>query len=489
MSRLQSPAIFAHFVGMSDPRRPNARRHELLDLIVIALCAAICGSESWADVERFGREKEAWFRRFLRLEHGIPSHDTFGRVFARLDTGEFLGCLQNWVASLQHSMAGQHVALDGKTLRRSFDTAEGLPALHLVSAWASGLRLSLGHVAVDDKSNEIPAAVQLLNLLELQGAVVTLDAMHCQKETAATIRRRGADYLLSVKGNPPQLHAAVQQAFAAQGDRDFEQTRRHVTLDRKRRERREYYCLETPAEIRAQWPQAKSIVMVYRQREVQGKASDETAYFVSSLPPRVKTLARYIRAHWSIENSLHWVLDVTFSEDASRIRQGNAPEIAAVFRRLALSILQQDTTLKENIRGKRVRAGWNNDTLERILCGKKVAAVALLEPALLVPGQHPLRAGRLAVVGAHLISRGRHRVFVAPRAGGVVLPAFGGPGRLGPDQRHFRPQQLAAEVVVQRLLQFHARRRPSVLGLCRARRRASDYNAAHEVLAAGHVPG
>jgi len=370
MPGLQTVELLTHFEGVSDPRRGNARRHLLMDMIVIALCAAICGAESWVDVARFGREKREWFRRFLRLEHGLPSHDTFGRVFARLDTGEFLGCLQNWVASLKRSLAGEHVALDGKTLRRSFDTAEGRPALHLVSAWASGLRLSLGHVAVDDKSNEIPAAVELLNLLELQGAVVTLDALHCQKETAATIRRRGADYVLSVKGNQPTLHAAVQSLFAAHGESDFRETRRHVTLDRKRRERREYYSLQAPADLRAAWPGLQSVVMVYRQRQVGGQLRDETAYFISSLPPKVRRLARYVRAHWSIENSLHWVLDVVFSEDHSRIRKGHGPEIASVFRRLALSILQQDTSLTENLRGKRVRAGWNNATLEGILCGK-----------------------------------------------------------------------------------------------------------------------
>jgi predicted transposase YbfD/YdcC len=366
---LQSIEILTHFEGVTDPRRPNAR-HALSDLIVIALCAAICGANTWVDVARFGREKRDWFRRFLELEHGIPSHDTFSRVFARLDTGEFLGCLQSWVAHFQHSLQGEHVALDGKTLRGSFDRAEGQPALHLVSAWASGLRLSLGHVAVDDKSNEIPAAVQLLNLLELQGAVVTLDAMHCQKETAATIRRRGADYVLSVKGNQPTLHESVQQWFTEQGEHDFADTTRHVTLDRKRGERREYYCLPAPRSLQAAWPGVQSVLMVYRQRTIGGELRDETAYFLSSLPPKVRRLAHYVRAHWRIENSLHWVLDVNFSEDDSRIRKGHGPEIASVFRRLALMILQQDTSLKENLRGKRIRAGWNNDTLEGILCGK-----------------------------------------------------------------------------------------------------------------------
>jgi predicted transposase YbfD/YdcC len=348
----------------------------LLEMIVIALCAAICGAEGWADVERFGKAKRVWLARFLTLEGGIPSHDTFGRVFARLDTSEFLTALHNWVQTLRLSLKDQPIAIDGKTLRRSFDHATGKSALHLVSAWASDLRVSLGQVAVEEKSNEITAVPKLLELLELTGAVVTLDAMHCQTDTATAIRSRGADYILTVKGNQPGLYGRLLELFEGYGELDYRVPglRKHRTFkrDHGRTEERIYYVIDAPPELRRQgtWQDLQTVGMVYRRRVVGEKVSEEVSFFISSLPPLVKRLAKLLRGHWGIENSLHWVLDVTFSEDASRIRQGAGPEIAGIFRRLALSILQQDTTLKENIRGKRLRAGWNEDTLEAILTGK-----------------------------------------------------------------------------------------------------------------------
>jgi predicted transposase YbfD/YdcC len=267
----------------------RTKRHLLIDMAAIALCAAICGAEGWADVERFGKKKE-WFARFLDLPNGIPSHDTFGRVFARLDTSEFYACLQRWIRSLNTAISDHGVRLDGKTLRHSFDTAAGKDALHLLNAWSSDLQVCLGQLAVDEGSNEITAVPKLLDLLELTGAVVTLDAMHCQKETA-------------------------------QGE----------------------------------WADLKTIGMVYRERELNGTDSHEVVFFISSLPPSVQRLAKHLRGHWGIENSLHWSLDVTCGEDKSRIRVGSAPEIAAGFRRLALSILKRDTSVKKcSIRGKRL---------------------------------------------------------------------------------------------------------------------------------------
>jgi predicted transposase YbfD/YdcC len=369
-----TPELFTHFADLRDPRTGNAQRHNLLDMIVVALCATICGAESWADVERFGKSKQDWFLGFLRLEQGIPSHDTFGRVFARLDTEEFFACLQRWIASLQLPLSGRAVAIDGKTLRRSFDNATGKSALQLVSAWAGELRLSLGQVAVDDHSNEIPAVAKLLELLDLEGAVVTLDAMHCQKETIAKIHQRGADYVVRVKANQPALHDQLQQLFIAYGEDDYHAVRRCARTERRRGrvERREYYVARAPRELTAsgQWKDVRSVGMVYRHREHAVQQSDEVTFFISSLPPKVRALAQHVRGHWGIENSLHWVLDVTFSEDASRIRKGKGQEIAAAFRRLALSILQRDTTLKENTRGKRLRAGWENRVLEGILTAK-----------------------------------------------------------------------------------------------------------------------
>ena len=373
MARVGVVAIRERFAKLTDPRVDRTKDHLLSDMVVIALCAAICGANSWADVERFGNSKLDWLLRFLDLPNGIPSHDTFGRVFSRLDTSEFLTCLHNWLRSLGLALKEKHVAIDGKTLRRSFDKAKGKSALHLVSAWASDLRISLGQVAVDDKSNEITAVPQLLAVLELTGAVVTLDAMHCQKATTAAIKAQGADYVLTVKDNQPGLHAMLANLFTDYADRDFKvpgmRSFKKSERSHGRDERREYYVIAAPPELRKslEWIGVKTIGMVYRYRQVNDKIQEEVTYFISSLPPEVKRIARLVRGHWGIENTLHWTLDVVFGEDQSRIRKGQGPEIASVFRRLALMLLQQDTSEKGSIRGKRLQAGWNTDVLERIL--------------------------------------------------------------------------------------------------------------------------
>ena len=366
-------AIFEHFNPLTDPRIDRHKIHSLHEMVVVALCAAICGADSWADVERFGNTKLPWFRRFLKLENGIASHDTFGRVFALLDTSEFLECLQSWVEHFQSALQEQGVAIDGKTIRRSFDRATGQSALHVVSAWATDLCVCLGQVAVDSKSNELTAVPKLLELLELSGAIVTLDAMHCQKKTAAAIRSKEANYILLVKGNQPKLYQELLDQFTQYGEQDYQVRglRRHTTTEKShgRVERREYYVAPAPAHLKVIWKDIQTIGMVYRQRQVKGKLHEETVFFISSLPPRVRKLAKHLRGHWGIENSLHWVLDVVFREDDSRIRKGNGPEIASMFRKLALTILQRDTTIKSSIRGKRLQAGWNNDILEAILAG------------------------------------------------------------------------------------------------------------------------
>ena len=368
-------AILTRFEKLTDPRVERTKWHLLLDMVTIALCGAICGANSWVDVEKFGVAKREWFARFLELPNGIPSHDTFGRVFARLDTQEFLICLQNWLRSLHLSLKDQGVAIDGKTLRGAFDAASGKSALHVVSAWASGLRLSLGQVAVDGKSNEITAVPKLLELLELTGAVVTMDAMHCQKDTLTAIRAKGADYLIAVKDNQPKLHNLLQELYIAYGERDYKapglRSYRTVERNRGRDETRICYVAPAPLELQKhpQWTDVKSVVMIYRECQRNGKLQQEVSFFISSLPPQVKRIARYIRGHWGIENTLHWTLDVIFSEDRSRIRTGNAPEIASIFRKLALMVLQRDTSSKGSLRGKRLQAGWNEDFLGRILCG------------------------------------------------------------------------------------------------------------------------
>jgi predicted transposase YbfD/YdcC len=371
-----SIAILTHFEGLTDPRVDRGKLHKLIDVLGIALCAFLCGAEGWEDVERYGRIKRKWLAKWLELPNGIPSHDTFRRVFNALKPAEFVACLQSFVATLQEEMQGRHIAIDGKTVCGSFDKATNRAALHLVSAWSSEVGISLGQVAVDQKSNEITAVPSLLALLELEGATVTLDAMHCQKETAAAIRGRDADYVLAVKANQEKLHEAVHEAFLLYAEKDFSsrRLRRHTTQEHchGRQERREYFVAPAPQALAdsGEWRDLASIGMVIRTRQLDGQEpSEEVSYYISSLPPKVKRFARVVRGHWSIENSLHWSLDVTFAEDRCRIRRGKGPENVALLRRLTLSILKQDTSLDESLRGKRLMAGWNNRTLERILCG------------------------------------------------------------------------------------------------------------------------
>ena len=365
-------AVFTSFEDLTDPRIERTRVHDLFELVVVALCGTIAGADSWADIERFGNQRLSWLRTFLKLTEGIASHDTFGRVFARLDPAELVGCIQQWLEEIGREI-GSHIAIDGKTLRGSFDKAASKNPLHLVSAWASEARLTLGQIAVDSKSNEITAIPLLLELLDLKGATVTIDSMGCQKEIAAKIVAGGGDYLLALKDNHPTLHEAVCQEFTAALDADTPppEMRRHVTVEtsRGRQERREYVALPAPKSLFgfADWVGLATLVMVVRITETGGVEKGEVSYYLSSLPAKVKKLAKLIRQHWSIESQLHWVLDVTFTEDASRIRQRHAPQTSAMLRRLAVSILSSDTSIKDNIRGKRYRACLSTDVLEQLL--------------------------------------------------------------------------------------------------------------------------
>ena len=365
-------AVFTPFEDLTDPRIERTRVHNLFEVVVVALCGTIAGADSWADIERFGNHRLPWLRTFLKLEGGIASHDTFGRVFSLLDPAELVGCIQQWLHEIGREI-GRHIAIDGKTLRGSFDKAAGRNPLHLISAWASDARLTLGQVAVDSKSNEITAIPLLLELLDLKGATVSIDAMGCQKEIAAKIVAGGGDYVLALKDNHPTLHEAVSKEFTAvlEADAPTPGMRRHVTVEtnRGRKERREYMVLPAPKSLLglADWVGLATLVMVLRITEIDGVETGEISYYLSSLPPKVKTLATAIRQHWSIESQLHWILDVTFTEDASRIRKRHAPQTSAMLRRLAVSILSSDTSVKDSLRGKRYRACLSTDTLERIL--------------------------------------------------------------------------------------------------------------------------
>lgn len=364
--------VFTTFENLPDPRIERSRRHELFDLVVVALCATIAGADGWVDIERFGIERLAWLRTFLPLAHGIPSHDTFGRVFARLDPARLAACVRQWLDDMGREI-GQHIAIDGKTLRRSFDKAAGKNPLHLVSAWAGDARLTLGQIATEAKSNEITAIPLLLELLDLEGATVTIDAMGCQKEIAQKVIDAEGDYLLALKDNHPNLCEAVDEEFTKALDADVPPhgLRRYTTVEtnRGRQERRAYFALPAPKTLPgfAEWASLATIVMVIRVTMVNGRERGEVSYFLSSLPAKVKGLAKLIRQHWSIENQLHWVLDVIFTEDSSRVRKRNAPQTSAMLRRLAVSILSSDTSLKDTLRGKRYRACLSTDVLERIL--------------------------------------------------------------------------------------------------------------------------
>jgi predicted transposase YbfD/YdcC len=372
---LAQTSVVRHFGGLNDPRRERGRLHNLCDMIAIALCAVICGAESWEDVGEYARQKEPWLKTFLRLPNGVPSHDTFNRVFRLLKAKAFQACFARWMQGLVEATEGRLVAIDGKTLRHSFDRTADKSALHTISAWAVANGVSLGQRAVDGDSNEITAVPELLKLLELEGAIVTYDAMGCQKEIAQVIRDAGADYVLAVKKNQPRLYedmlAALEQAFEGPRGESY----RLFTTDEKghgRHERREYAVTNDLSKIRDRdlWPGLRSLAMVCSERTIDGKTTTESRYYISSCSGSVRQIAGAIRGHWGIENTLHWSLDVTFGEDAHCLRKDHGPENMAMLRRAALSLVKQERVEKGSLRRKRLRAGWNNAYLEKLLkCG------------------------------------------------------------------------------------------------------------------------
>lgn len=368
--------IQTHFADLEDPRIDRTRLHDLMDILVIAICAVLCGAEGWEDIAKYGRAKQGWLQTFLRLPHGIPSHDTFRRVFCLLDPAAFLECFQRWIDALSEGLGIKRIAIDGKTVRRSFDRAAGKAALHLVSAWATEQHLVLGQVAVDTKSNEITAIPKLLELLDVSGALVSIDALGCQKEIAAKIRAGGGDYVLSVKDNQPHLLEDIQQCFAKGLDTDFagmEHSYHEECYDGHGRVER--HCVHTilnPGGIRDQalWQDLQALTIVFSERQEQGKEkTEELRYYIGSRAAKAKTYANSIRSHWGIENGLHWVLDVCFDEDGCRMRTDHSPQNMALLRRLALCLLKKHSG-KGSIRGKRLQSGWNDDFLLEMLSCK-----------------------------------------------------------------------------------------------------------------------
>lgn len=373
--------LVAALAAVPDPRRQCQNlRHLLVDVLVLGFCGVLCGSDDFVEIEEFARAKEEFFGRFLELPHGIPSHDTFRRVFQAIAPLAFQQCLTAWLQDKRPTApdgpsVDHVVAIDGKTLRRTFDRRRGLGALHLVSAWATSHGITLGQVAVEDKSNEITAIPHLIDLLDLKGCVVTIDAMGCQKEIAAKIVGKEADYVLAAKENQPALYEQVTTYFLEQFDAETPNSRlrhqREVEKGHGRTETRDTFVVPAPKPVVSTgvWVGLASFVMVLRHcvDHTTGRASDEVRYFISSLPAQVKRLAGAVRQHWGIENGLHWVLDVAFNEDRMRQRDRNGIENLALLNRLAVSVLRQDKTVKAGVKCKRKTAGWDDNYLLHLL--------------------------------------------------------------------------------------------------------------------------
>jgi predicted transposase YbfD/YdcC len=375
-------SLLTHFAGLPDPRINRRREHDLIDVLLIAVCTLLCGGESFNDMADFGLAKQGWFKTFLTLRHGIPSHDTFNRVFAALDPKAFLECFLRWTQSVRRAVPGEIVALDGKALRRAL--AQDQSIKYIVSAWAESNSLVLGQLKVADKSNEITALPELLRVLELSGCIVTVDAMGCQKKIAREIKEADADYVLALKGNQETVHAEVKtfldQTLAEKQGPRLPGARlsppaaalaawETVEKDHGRLEIRRYYQSDHLAWFAdlAKWEGLQSVGLVEAVREVGGQRTVERRYYLSSLPLDVETFARAVRGHWSVENKLHWVLDVCFREDQSRARAGFAAENLATLRRLALNLLKQEKTKKRGIKGKMLNAAWDHAYLLRLL--------------------------------------------------------------------------------------------------------------------------
>ena len=378
MQATKVATIAEHFSGVQDPRVERTKEHSLVNIIVIAICGVICGADTWVDIEHFGQAKADWLAQFLDLENGIPAHDTFGRVFARLDPEEFQAGFISWIQAVSKITAGEIVAIDGKQLRRSHDGRLGKKAIYMVSAWATGNHLVLGQRKVDEKSNEITAIPKLLELLALAGCIVTIDAMGCQTEIAAEIVAQDADYVLALKGNQGRLHEDVAEMFTYFEKIDFagvvHDYHRSVNGGHGRFEIRECWTFDPHQwadhfRTLQHWPQLRTVVMVVAQRQTDAQVTRETRFYISSLESDARQLLQAIRSHWGIENSLHWVLDIAFREDDSRIRTDHAPENMAVLRHIALNLLKQEQSAKCGIHAKRLKCAWDEDYLMQVLQG------------------------------------------------------------------------------------------------------------------------
>jgi predicted transposase YbfD/YdcC len=373
---MEGISIREQFATLEDPRVERTKHHQLLDIITIALCAVICGADTWVDIEAWGQAKQAWLETFLVLPNGIPSHDTFGRVFARLNPEQFQRCFLEWVQAVNSVLPMQQIALDGKTVRRSHDRRAGKKAIHLGSAWAAANRLVLAQVKVEEKSNEMTAIPLLLAQLELAGCMVSIDAMGCQTAIAKRIKDQDGEYVFGLKGNQGTLHREVEESLTHAQATQFAGIAHddHKTVDKAhgRLEIRESWTIFEPdsiASLNAQqsWKGLRRIGMVRAQRRIGEQMTQETRYYIMSLAGSAKTFARAVRGHWGIENRVHWVLDMAFDEDHSRMRKEFSPENFAVLRHMALNLLKHERTAKCGTKAKRLKAGWSEDYLCKVL--------------------------------------------------------------------------------------------------------------------------
>jgi predicted transposase YbfD/YdcC len=377
-------SIAKYFSKIRDPRIERSKRHRLLDILIMAICGVICGADSWVDIELFGKTKIDWLKTFLKLPNGIPSHDTFGRVFAALNPQEFESSFMEWVQAINQTTGscaltqGQVIAIDGKQLRGSHDSGIGKNAIYMVSAWATENQLVLGQRKVDDKSNEITAIPKLLKLLEVKGCIVMVDAIGTQTKIAKTIIEQGGDYILAVKENQGHLYEDIHDVFADNQQFNYEgiphSYAKVVNKDHGRIEIRQCWAISDPeylANIRdlKRWEGIQTLVMILSERRIGDESEVQDRYFISSLESNAHKILRAKRSYWGIENRLHWVLDIAFNEDRSRVRKDNAPQNFAVLRHMALNLLKQEKTAKGGIKAKRLQCGWNVDYLLKVLAG------------------------------------------------------------------------------------------------------------------------
>lgn len=371
-------SIAKHFSKIKDPRIDRTKRHRLLDILIIAICGVICGADSWVDIELFGKTKIEWLKTFLKLPNGIPSHDTFGRVFAALNPQEFESSFVEWVQAINQLTQGQVIAVDGKQLRGSHDRGVGQNAIYMVSAWATENQLVLGQRKVDDKSNEITAIPKLLKLLEVKGCIVMVDAIGTQTKIAKKIIDQGGEYILAVKENQGHLYEDIHDLFADNQQFGYAEIphsyAKVANKNHGRIEIRQCWTIsdrEYLANIRdlKRWEGIQTLVMILSERRIGDESEVQDRYFISSLESNAEKILRAKRSYWGIENRLHWVLDIAFNEDRSRVRKDNAPQNFAILRNMALNLLKQEKTAKGGIKAKRLQCGWNVDFLLKVLAG------------------------------------------------------------------------------------------------------------------------